>query len=315
MNGQWYNTLPRPIAFAFSGGASLGAIQVGMLQALDTVGIRPDLLVGTSVGALNAAVLADRGFVAGLQALEALWLRIRRSDIFAGSTCDQLLCLLQSGQSLFRQDHLSQLIDETLQARTFAELCLPLGIVATELRSRRRALFTHGDLRPALLASSAIPGLFPSVKIKQRRYVDGCFAANVPLTAAVEMGAASLVVLHTGNRQPSQSSRRLTDHLLAALATTLQRQVLRDAPVVAQRLPVVYLPAPKLPPHGLLAFDGNAELMAKTAAHVAHFLATATSPKPGAMCGTLHFQTRQPSTTQQLHARHFDQSPSALAVA
>lgn len=316
MSGQWYNTLPKPIAFAFSGGASLGAIQVGMLRALHMVGIHPDLLLGTSVGALNAAVIADRGFTAGLQALEALWARVQRSDIFDGAAFDQLLCLLQTGQSLFRHDRLNKLIAETLHARTFAELQLPLGVIATEVRSRRRTLFTTGNLRPALLASSAIPGLFPSVQMNQRRYVDGCFAANVPLAAALEMGAASLVVLHTGNRcSANQSARRLTDRLLATVAKALHQQALREAPLVAQQIPLIYLPAPTLPPHGLLEFAGNRELMSKTVTHVAQFLATATPPAPGTMCGTLHFQPLQPRVVAPRVARSFEQTAAALAVA
>lgn len=316
MSGQWYDTLPKPIAFAFSGGASLGAIQVGMLRALHTAGICPDLLLGTSVGALNAAVLADRGFTAGLEMLEALWGRVQRSDIFDGTAFDQLLCLLQTGHSLFRHDRLSKLIGEMLHAHTFAELHLPLGVIATEIRNRRRTLFTTGNLRPALLASSAIPGIFPSVQINRRCYVDGCFSANVPLTAALDMGAASLIVFHTGNRRTSSHApRRLTDRLLSTVAKALHQQALREAPLVAQQIPLVYLPAPTLPPHGLFEFGGNWELMNKTSAHVAHFLATATPPAPGAMCGTLHFQAYPPAAVSQRAAHSLEPTTSALAMA
>ena len=113
MHEQWNNGLPRPIAFAFSGGASLGSVQVGMLRALHTAGIRPDLVVGASVGALNGAVIADHGFDRGIEVLENLWTRLHRTDIFADGTLDQLLCLLQTGQSLFRHDRLAKLIQET----------------------------------------------------------------------------------------------------------------------------------------------------------------------------------------------------------
>src|SRR5512134_4008488 len=131
MEGQWHNQLPRPIAFAFSGGASLGAVQVGMLRALRSVGIQPDLIVGTSIGALNGAVIADRGFDAGVELLTSLWVRIQCSDIFAGGPLAQLRCLLQTGRSLFRQNELIKLMRETLGVRSFAQLKLPLGVVAT----------------------------------------------------------------------------------------------------------------------------------------------------------------------------------------
>lgn len=316
MVGQWYNRLPRPIAFAFSGGASLGAVQVGMLHALHTVGIQPDLIVGTSVGALNGAVIADRGLDEGLEHLTRLWSSLRRDDIFAGGSLAQLRCLLQTRQSLFRQAPLARLMRETLRGQTFADLRLPLGVVATEVRSRRSTLLTQGELHPALLASSALPGLLPCVKINARWHMDGCFSANVPLQAAVQMGAASLVVLDTGNRRrPREAARRITDRLLSMAFTALHQGVVTEAPRIAARLPVVYLPAPTLPPHGLLDFDGNEELIAQTTACVAHFLATAAAPAPGRMCGALHFHELQSAEAPQTHERHFEQTPATLAVA
>ncbi|MFN8489938.1 MAG: patatin-like phospholipase family protein [Caldilineaceae bacterium] len=290
MDRQWNNLLPRPIAFAFSGGASLGAVQVGMLRALRTAGIQPDLIVGTSVGALNGAVIADQGLDAGIEQLTDLWTHTRCTDLFPGGALAQLGCLLQTGRSLFRQDGLLRLMQATLGARTFAALKLPLGVVATELRNLRSALFTQGSLHAALLASSAIPGLLPSVTINHRAYVDGCFTANVPLAAACQMGAASIVVLDAGNRRRSeQAPCRLADKALAKVAARLRHQVLVETPRVAQQLPLVYLPAPTLPPHRLLDFDGGAALIERTTAYVARFLATATPPAPGAMCGALQF--------------------------
>jgi len=316
MYEQWNNGLPRPIAFAFSGGASLGSVQVGMLRALHTAGIRPDLIVGASVGALNGAVIADRGFDRGIELLETLWTNLRCTDIFADGSLAKLLCLLQTGQSLFRQDRLAKLIREILCGHSFEELKLPLGVVTTELMSRRSAFFTKGELQPALLASSAIPGLLPTVKIDGRRHVDGCLSANVPLKAAVQMGAASVVVLDAGNRRrPSQPPRCLADRLLDKVFTALRQQVLVDAPLVAQRLPVVYLPAPTIAHHNLFDFAGGAELIEQTAAHVTHFLATAAPPTPGNMCGSLQFQSIQHEETKMVRERQIDQPYTAFAVA
>jgi NTE family protein len=309
MNGRWNRSLPRPIAFAFSGGASLGAVQVGMVRALHTAGIQPDLLVGTSVGALNGAVIAAHGLDAGLEALTALWLRIRCTDIFAGGRVAQLRCLLQTGHSLFRPDGLIRLMRETLGVRSFEELTLPLGVVATELRSRCSVLFTQGELQPALLASSALPGLFPCVQINHRLHIDGCFSANVPLRAAVQMGAASIVVLDSGNRQrPSQTPRRLADRLLAGIAARLRNQVLAEAISVAQTVPLVYLPAPTLPLHRLMDFAASGPLIEQTAADAAQFLATAPPPAPGLMAGTLRFCEVQPTPAPPCHDPRFEQA-------
>ena len=316
MEAQWYNELPRPIAFAFSGGASLGAIQVGMLRALHTAGIQPDLVVGTSIGALNGAVIADRGLEAGIDQLTNLWTRIRCSDILAGGPLAQLRCLLQTHRSLFRPDELIKLLQAVLGVRTFGELPLPLGVVATELPSRRSALFTAGDLQAALLASSAIPGLLPWVEIDRRRYVDGCFSQNVPLQAACAMGAASIVVLDAGNRrQPAQAPSGLTATLLAKTSAAFRQQVLAAAPAIAQTLPLVYLPAPDLPPHRLLDFDASAVLIDRTAACVTHFLSTAAPPAPGTMCGDLRFCEVQPAPAPAGRAAQLDPVTTRLAIA
>jgi NTE family protein len=315
MAGQWQNVLPRPIAFAFSGGASLGAVQVGMLRALRSAGIQPDLIVGTSIGALNGVVIADRGFDAGTEQLTALWKRLRCADIFAGGVPAQMRCLLQTGRSLFHQDELIKLMRETLGVRSFAELKLPLGVVATELMSRHSVLFTQGDLQSALLASSAIPGLLPWVEIDQRLYVDGCFSENVPLKAASQMGAASIVVLDSGNRRRSgQVPHRFTDKLLAKLSATFRKQVIAEAPIVAQSLPVVYLPAPDLPPHRLLDFGASELLIGKTEAYVTQFLATAPLPAPGAMCGALRFCEVQPAEVPAGPDTLFEQAHTTLAI-
>lgn len=316
MDGQWNIELPRPIAFAFSGGASLGAVQVGMLQALRSAGIRPDLIVGTSVGALNGAVIANHGFDAGIEQLTALWTHMRCADIFAGGRLAQLRCLAQTGCSLFRQDGLARLIRATLGSPSFDRLTLPLGIIATELMSRRSALFTQGDLVSALLASTAIPGLFPCVKVNGRLHIDGCFSANVPLKAARQMGAASIVVLDTGNRRrSSEPLHGFTDKLLAKVFTMLRQQVLSEVSSVAQSLPVVYLPAPTLPPHRLMDFDASAVLMDKTAACVTRFLANAPAPVPGRMSGALHFCEQQPTEALHHHEAIFESAPAAFAVA
>lgn len=316
MVGQWHNTLPGPIAFVFSGGASLGAVQVGMLQALRTAGIQPDLIVGTSVGALNGAVIADRGLDEGIEHLVRLWARLHRDDIFAGGSLAQLQCLLQTGQSLFPQAPLARLMRKTLRGQTFADLRLPLGVVATEVRSRRSTLLTQGELQPALLASSALPGLLPCVKINERWHMDGCFSANVPLQAAVQMGAASLVVLDTGNRRrPPEAARGITDRLLSMVFTALHQGVVTEAPRIAARLPVVYLPAPTLSQHSLLDFDGNEERIEQATACAARFLATVSPPTPGRMCGALHFHMAQAQDASQAQDRHLEQVHTTLAVA
>jgi NTE family protein len=314
MDGQWHSALPRPIAFAFSGGASLGVIQVGMLRALRTAGIQPDLIVGTSVGALNGAVIACHGVDAGVEVLADLWRHIRCADIFAGGRVARLGCLLQTGCSLFRPDGLIRLMGETLRVRSFAELQLPLGVVATDLISRRGVIFTQGELQPPLLASSAIPGLLPWVTIHGRRYIDGGFSANVPLSAAYQLGAASIVVLDAGNRRPSQPHTHLVDRLLARVSAGLRKRVVVDAPAMAQKVPLVYLPAPTLPPHRMLDFEASGAIMERAETVVTQFLATASPPVLGRMCGALHF-CEVPPTAAPHHEPLVERAHTTFAVA
>ncbi len=290
MEVQWYSSLPRPIAFVFSGGASLGALQVGMLRALHAAGITPDLVVGTSIGALNGAVIADRGLDAGIERLADLWTQAPCADLFAAGPLDQLRCLLQTHRSLFRSDALVNLLRSTLAARAFADLQLPLGVVATDLLRRRSTLLTTGDLPQALLASSAIPGLLPWVEIGGRCYIDGCFTENVPLASACTLGAASIVVLDAGNRRrPAAPAHGLAAGVLGRTSASFRRQVLTTAPTVAQSVPLLYLPAPDLPPHSLLDFADGAALIERAAACAGRFLSTAPSPVRGAMSGSFRF--------------------------
>jgi len=296
MEGQWYSSLPRPIAFVFSGGASLGALQVGMLRALHAAGITPDLVVGTSIGALNGAVIADHGLNAGIELLADLWTKARCAELFAGGPLDQLRCLLQTRRSLFRPDALLHLLQATLAARAFADLQLPLGVVATDVLRRRSALLTAGDLPQALLASSAIPGLLPWVEIGGRRYVDGCFTENVPLAGACALGAASIVVLDAGNRRSVAPTHGVAAGLLARASASFRRQVLAAAPAVAQSVPLLYLPAPDLPPHSLLDFADGEALIDRAAACAGRFLAAAPAPARGAMSGSFRFcETQRPA--------------------
>ena len=102
------------------------------------------------------------------------------------------------------------------------------------------------------------------------------------------------------------------DASLGSLQVGMRQRLLVEAPLIAQRLPVVYLPAPALPHHSLLDFDYSVGLMAQTAAHVAHFLATASPPSPGVMCGDLQFQWVQPVETQKAQERLVDQARPTL---
>jgi NTE family protein len=242
---DWAAGLPRPVALVLSGGASLGAIQVGMLQALADAGLRPDLVVGTSVGSLNGAVVAEHETLEdAAAALEDTWQRLRRRDVFPNGPGAQTLSVLRTGY-LQEQRGLRHVITRTLRARSFEALTRPLTVVTADVLTSHVRWFGSGALVPPLLAATAIPGVFPPVLLAGRLHGDAGSVANVPLQAALGRGAASLVVLDAGDIcHLDVPPRGIPDALLGSAMTAMRQRALIEAPLVADRVPVLYLPRP-----------------------------------------------------------------------
>ena len=238
-------TLPKPVGFVFGGGGSLGAMQVGMLRALVEAGISADLVVGTSVGSLNGTLLAKHGN-GSAEPFERIWASMTRPRVFPGRFVSRLRTLQKGKNHLFRNDGLADVIAEHVGARTtFAELSLPLGVVTMDIRTAAPVLVRDGRLQPALLASCAIPGIYPPVELDGRSCYDGGVVANVPMTQAVAMGARSLVVLDCAfPGQVPDAPRSLPDVLMYTSMINMRNQAVLEAPLVAADLPVVYLPGP-----------------------------------------------------------------------
>ncbi len=237
--------LPRPIGFVLGGGGSLGAIQVGMLEALSDHGITPDVVAGTSVGSLNAAVVALNPTGAANR-LSHAWARIRRNQIFPGGLLAQARTLQHTKTHLFPNTGLAVVIADFLGATTtFDDLALPFSAVTTDMAIASPYVIDKGPLLPALLASAAIPGVFPPVEHDGKRLCDGGVVANVPLRQALAMGARSLVVLDCtfpGHLLPTPET--LVETLLYTAMVTMRSQPLFDAPLLAADVPIVYLPGP-----------------------------------------------------------------------
>src|SRR5690348_1015252 len=197
------------IAFVLSGGGSLGAVQVGMLRALFENDVRPDFLIGTSVGAVNAAWVAGRPGRDGADELAEIWLGLRRQDVFPLSPLTGARGLLGRSNHLVNNQSLRSILERHIPFERLEQAALPVHIVATELKSGRATVLASGPAVPALLASCAIPGVFPPVTIGRRVYVDGGVANHRPVTVAVEQGATEVYVLPVGypwlNREPTNA--------------------------------------------------------------------------------------------------------------
>jgi NTE family protein len=186
-------------AFVLSGGGSLGAVQVGMLQALAARGVEPDLLIGTSAGALNAAYVAGHGGrEASLDALEAIWSGLRRRDVFPLEPVRLGAVALGRARSLCSTGSLRRLIRENLAFDLVEDAAIPVHVVATDVGSGEEVLLSEGDPVDAILASAAIPAVFPAVRIADRDLIDGGIADNAAVSQAVILGADIVYVLPTG---------------------------------------------------------------------------------------------------------------------
>jgi len=274
--------LPRPVGFVLGGGGSLGAVQVGMLQALTELGIFPDLVIGTSVGSLNGSVVAHDPRTAANR-LSRIWPKITRRMVFPGSPLAQIRTLQHERTHLFPNTGVQRVINTYLRPEgTFAALPLPFGAVTTDVATGTPHVLSEGALLPALLASTAIPGIFPSVSVNGRQLYDGGVVANVPVTQALAMGARSLVVLDAvfPGRLP-WPPKTIAETLLFTAMVTMRTQSALETPLAASQVPVVYLPGPPLHRVSPLEFDHTALLIAGGYRASMAFLANLEITGPG----------------------------------
>jgi len=216
-------------AFVLSGGASLGAIQVGMLQSLFAAGIEPDLLLGTSVGALNAGYIAGHPGPAGADALAEIWQSLRSTRVFPITPAMGLRGLVGRANHLVSPDALRALVREHVGFARLEESVIPFQVVVADARSGEEVVLSSGDSVEAIVASAAIPGIFPPVTIDGVELMDGGVADNTPISNAVELGADVVYVLPTGHTcgalDPPRSALGMVMHAITIL---IGQQLVRD---------------------------------------------------------------------------------------
>ncbi|GEC08982.1 patatin [Streptomyces spinoverrucosus] len=232
------DALPRPVAVVVGAGGVLGAAHVGVGYALEERGFVPDMIIGTSVGALNGAIAAAHPDRAAPW-LDHVWTQLRRREVYP-------LGYLSSRASIFTDRGLRRLIARSGLPSRIEELAVPFTAVAMDLGTGAAALLDHGDLESALLASAAIPGILPPVDREGRTLVDGGVIAYVPVLAARQAGAASVVVVATGPESsplsPTVPRRRAGAIAARAGQLLLHHQIERDLHEVSQHIPTVVLP-------------------------------------------------------------------------
>jgi NTE family protein len=188
---------PASTAFVFAGGGSFGAVQVGMLRELVAHGVRPDMVVGSSAGAINGAYFAGAPDADGIERLDAVWRGLGRRDVFP-ITLRSAAAFLVHRQPVVDSSGLRALLERHLPYRDLEKAPLPVHVVATDLLHGATVRLSKGPAVEAVLASCAIPAAFPPVVIDDHYLVDGAVASNTPVGVAVELGAKRIVVLPTG---------------------------------------------------------------------------------------------------------------------
>jgi NTE family protein len=216
-------------AFVLSGGASLGAVQVGMLRALAERSIHPDLVVGASAGAINAAWVAGDPHLEDLDGLERLWLGLRTRDVFPAEPLRGLLGFLGRRSSLVQNHALRSLLRRNVRFDRLEDAPIPVSVIATDVLTGLEVVIDQGPTVEALLASSAIPGVLPPVTVDGQPLIDGAIVNNVPISEAVDNGATEVWVLPTGyacnlERAPT-SALAMTLHALSLL---IEQRLIRD---------------------------------------------------------------------------------------
>jgi NTE family protein len=231
-------------AFVLTGGGSLGAVQVGMLQALAASGIRPDLLVGTSAGALNAVWVAGHGMSQpSLDELARVWVGLRRGDLFPLDLRHVVGGLVGRTDALFSDRGVRRLVTTYAGIQQLDEAQVPVHLVAADLLSGRDVLVSTGSVESGVLASAAIPGLFPPVLHGGRVLVDGAAAYNTGIAQAVDLGATVVYVLPTGSACAlPESPRSAVGVALHALTLRIEQRLVHEVAALRGAATVKVLP-------------------------------------------------------------------------
>lgn len=230
--------------FVLAGGGSLGAVEVGMLQALAENGIVPDALVGTSAGALNAAWVAAHGMSsASLEELAAIWIELRRADVFPVDIRQVVRAAAGLSRAVSSAHRVGDLVEAHAGVQNVEDTELPLYLLATDLLGGTEVVIADGSLVDGVLASAAIPGVFPPVTRHGRLLVDGVLSGRSGVGQAVALGATTIYVLPTGAACAlPRAPRSAIGVALHALTTLIQNRLAHEMAAYADAATVKVLP-------------------------------------------------------------------------
>ncbi len=222
-------------AFVLGGGGRWGAVEVGMIQALHEAEVVPDLILGTSIGAFNGAVIADYPGREGVERLTGFWEEVTGADLFQTSLLDRALRVVTLKPSIHETGELRRIVEHAIHPDTQIEdLHTPFQCVAASIERFTEHWFDRGPLVEAVLASSAVPALFPPVEVEGEHFYDGGLVDSVPLGRAVHLGADVVYVLQVGRiESPLRPPERLYEAALISFEIARRHRfvtTMRDLP-------------------------------------------------------------------------------------
>jgi NTE family protein len=223
-------------AFVLSGGGNLGSIQVGMLRALFERGITPDVLVGTSIGSVNAAFLAADPSLERVEELCEIWRRARSRDAFSWNPFLMAHAALRRG-SLFPSERWRRFLTRHITFERIEDAAVPLRIMVTDFEDGSPVILDTGPVIDAVMASTCLPGIFPPQRVGDHLYLDGVLAEQVPLKPAIDASADTVYVLATSHASPSPDVRSPGQILRHALTILLFPRIRLDALELPDRHP------------------------------------------------------------------------------
>jgi len=231
-------------AFILSGGGNLGSIQVGMLRALLEAGIVPDVLVGASIGSVNAAFLAADPCLDQVLALEKIWTDLRSKDIFSWNPLGIGGALLRRG-AVFPSDRWRRFLERRIPYERIEEAAVPLRIAATDFDDGASVILDSGSVVDAVMASTSLPVIFPPHRIGEHCYLDGVLSDQVPLKPAIEAGADTVYVLAVSSLAPPPDLRSAGKILRHSLTILLFPKIRLDAhaPSAEDDLQIIKIPS------------------------------------------------------------------------
>jgi NTE family protein len=222
-------------AFVLGGGGKWGAVEVGMIQALEEAGVKPDLILGTSIGAFNGAVIANHPGPEGVERLKGFWEEVTGADLFQTGFFDRARRVVTLKPALHETSDLRKIVEHAIHPNTQIEdLHVPFQCVAAAIEAVTDHWFDSGPLVDAVLASSAVPALFPPVEIDGEHFYDGGLVDSIPLGRAIRLGADVIYVLQVGRMEsPLRPPHRLYEAALISFEIARRHRfatAMRDLP-------------------------------------------------------------------------------------